>query len=81
LWASKSPPPFFNLLFLAITTFNIKKTTISLLIVNSNELYQKDQKRRKRKRKKAYCYRLLHNTTTIEGDDIATITFFVAKPP
>jgi hypothetical protein len=32
---------FYSFLPLAITTFNIK-TTISLLIVNSNELNQKD---------------------------------------
>jgi hypothetical protein len=50
-----------------------------MLIVNSNELIQKDQ--RKRKRKLPSCHRLLHNTTTIEeGDNIATVTFFVAKP-
>jgi len=33
---------FFSFLPLAITTFNIKKTTISLLIFNFNELNQKD---------------------------------------
>jgi hypothetical protein len=33
---------FFSFLPLAITTFNIQKTTISLLIFNFNELNQKD---------------------------------------
>jgi len=78
-WTSKSPPLFFNFLPLSIITFNIKKTTISLLIVNSNELNHKDQKKKK---KTTCCHRLLHITTTIEeGDNISTITFFTAKPP
>jgi len=33
---------FFSLLPLTITTFNVQKTTISLLIFNFNELDQKD---------------------------------------
>ncbi len=33
---------FFSLLPLAITTFNIKKTIVSVLIFNFNELNQKD---------------------------------------
>jgi hypothetical protein len=50
---------------------HIKKTTISLLIINFNELNQKDQRK-----KKIICFQcLFHNTTTIEeGNDI------VAKP-
>jgi len=49
-----------------------------LLIVNSNELNQKDKKKKK---KNACCHCLFHTTTTIEeGNDIATVTFFVAKP-
>ncbi len=84
-WASKLPT-FFSFLPLAITTFNIQKTTISLLILKFNGLNQKDQiRRKKRKRKKvvACCHHFLHNTTTItieEGDDIVAVTFFVVKP-
>jgi hypothetical protein len=39
-------------------------------------------KRKKEIKTTAYCHCLLHNTTTIEeGNDIAVITFLVAKPP
>jgi hypothetical protein len=52
----------------------MKKTTISLLIINSNELNQKDKRKKekkKRKKKIAYCHRLLcySKTKTKEGDD------------
>jgi hypothetical protein len=51
-----------------------------LLIVNSNELNQKDQKEKKQK-KSTYCQCLLHNTTTQEeGDNLVSNTFFAAKP-
>jgi hypothetical protein len=44
---------FFSFFPIAITTLNIKKkTTISLLIINFNELDQKDQRRKKKERKK-----------------------------
>jgi hypothetical protein len=40
-------PFFFNLFPLAIATFNIKKKTIiSMLIINSNELNQKDKRKK-----------------------------------
>ncbi len=84
LWALKSPTPFFNLLPLTITTFNIKKTIISLLIVNFNELDQKTKEKEKEKKKKGDPLLPLpfHNTITIEeGDDIVVVTFFIAKPP
>ncbi len=44
-WTSKSPT-FFSLLPLAIITFNIQNTTISLLIFNFNEPDQKDKKKK-----------------------------------
>jgi hypothetical protein len=62
---------------------HLKKTTISLLIVNFNELNQKDQRRRKiKKATAACCHHLLQNTTTIEeGNNIVVVTFFTTKPP
>jgi len=53
-----------------------------LLIVNSNEVDQKDQRKKKGDHVlPSYCHHLLHNTTTIEeGDDIIIVTFFIAKP-
>jgi hypothetical protein len=54
-----------------------------LLIVNYNELDQKDQRKKEKKKATiACCHHLFHNITTIEeGDGIATVTFFVTKPP
>jgi len=55
-----------------------QKTTIILLIVNSNKLNHKDQQK---KNKIACCHQLLHIITTIEeGDAIAAVTFFTSKP-
>jgi hypothetical protein len=52
-----------------------------MLLVNFNELNQKDQRKRKRKKETACCHHLLHNTTTIkEGENIVVVTFFAAKP-
>ncbi len=53
-----------------------------VLIINCNELDQKDQKKKKKRKKEtAYYHYLFHDTTTIEkGDDIDAVTFFVAKP-
>ncbi len=87
LWSSKSPPPFFNLLPLVITTFNIKKTTISLLIVNSNELDQKDQRKRlflfkhKKEGNDSNCHRLLRYNKTRKKKVMAgtVIALFLAK--
>jgi hypothetical protein len=54
-----------------------------LLIVNYNELNQKDQRKKKEKKATiACCHHLFHSITTIEkGDGITTVTLFVPKPP
>ncbi len=71
-YASKLSPPFFSLLPLAITTLNIKKNTISLLIINSDELAlfaTKGQEKKEKKTKKVTNYNccLLCNKTTEKG--------------
>jgi hypothetical protein len=77
LWTSKSPSPFVNLLYLAITTFNICQfewTTAKAPKKNKKKegnyllLSPSSQHHHHRRRRQHCCRHLFHNKTIEKGD-------------